>query len=95
MKVNPLSDKVLVKRLDQEGTTKGGILIPENSQKKSTKGKVISVGIGKELEDGSRSIMQVKEDDIILLPTYGGTEVTVDDEEFVIVEETDILAIIS
>jgi len=95
MKVNPLSDKVLVKRLDQEGTTKGGIVIPENAQKKSTKGKVISVGIGKELEDGSRSIMQVKEDDIILLPTYGGTEVTVDDEEFVIVEETDILAIIS
>ena len=95
MKVNPLSDKVLVKRLDQEGTTKGGIVIPENAQKKSTKGKVISVGIGKELEDGSRSIMQVKEDDIILLPTYGGTEVIVDDEEFVIVEETDILAIIS
>ena len=95
MKVNPLSDKVLVKRLDQEGTTKGGIVIPENAQKKSTKGKVISVGIGKELEDGSRSIMQVKENDIILLPTYGGTEVIVDDEEFVIVEETDILAIIS
>jgi len=95
MKVNPLSDKVLVKRLDQEDTTKGGIVIPENAQKKSTKGKVISVGIGKMLEDGSRSDMQVKENDIILLPTYGGTEVTVGDDEFVIVEETEILAVIS
>jgi len=95
MNVNPLSDRVLVKRLDQEGTTRGGIIIPENAQKKSTRGKVISVGIGKELKDGTRSSMQVKENDIILLPMYGGTEVEVDNEEFVIVEETEILAVIS
>jgi len=94
MKVRPLFDKVLVKRSDAEDKTKGGILLPDNAKEKPQKGKVLSVGEGKVLKDGTRKKVDVKKGDEILFASYSGTEIKIDDEEYLIIEESNILGII-
>jgi len=94
MKIRPLHDRVLVKRLEEERTTAGGIVIPDSATEKPIRGKVIAVGKGKILEDGSVRSLDVKAGDQVLFGKYGGTEVKIDDEELLVMREEDILAII-
>ena len=94
MKIRPLADKVLIKRLEAETVTKGGIVLPNSAQEKPRKGKVVSVGDGKLLEDGTRGAFQVKKGDIVLFSSYGGTEIKVDGQDYLIMEESDVMAIL-
>jgi chaperonin GroES len=94
MKVVPLNDKIVVKRLEAEEKTAGGILLPDNAKEKPRQGKVLSLGDGKLLENGKRATFQVKEGDKVLFTSYAGNEVTVDGEEYLIMSEDDILAIV-
>ncbi len=94
MKVVPLNDKVLVKRLEAEEKTSGGILLPDSAREKPKQGKVLSVGEGKRLENGKRAAFQIKVNDRVLFTSYAGTEVKVDEEEYLIMTEDDILAIV-
>ncbi|MCX7934894.1 MAG: co-chaperone GroES [Planctomycetota bacterium] len=94
MAIQPLSDKVLVKRVEAEEKTKGGIVIPDTAKEKPKEGKVISVGPGRMMEDGKRSQMQVKKGDRILFTSYAGTEIKIDGEEYLVMSEDDILAVI-
>ncbi|MCH9021515.1 MAG: co-chaperone GroES [Planctomycetes bacterium] len=95
MKLRPLADKVLIERLEAKTKTKGGIVIPDTAQEKPRKGKIIRLGQGKLLEDGSRLKFQVKVGDTILLSSYGGTEIKLEDKEYLIIEESDIMAILA
>ena len=94
MKVSPLNDKILVKRLEAEEKTAGGILLPDTAKEKPRQGKILSLGDGKLLEDGKRAAFQVKEGDRVLFSSYSGNEVQVDGEEYLIMSEDDILAVI-
>jgi chaperonin GroES len=94
MKIKPLADKVLIKRLEAETKTKGGIVLPDTAKEKPKRGKIVSVGDGKLLDDGSRSDIQVKIGDIVLFSSYGGTEIKIDNEEFLIMEESEIMAVL-
>ena len=94
MKVKPLGDRILVKRLEPEKSKKGGIIIPDSAKEKPQEAKVIALGQGKLLEDGKRSPFEVKVGDRVFINKYGGTEITINDEEHLIVKEEDILAII-
>jgi chaperonin GroES len=94
MKVVPLGDKVVVKRLEAEEKTAGGIVLPDSAKEKPQQGRVLSVGDGKLLADGSRAAHQVKEGDRILLSSWAGSEVVVDGEELLIMSEEDILAVL-
>ena len=94
MAVKPLADRVLVKQEEAAEVNKSGIIIPDTAKEKPQKGEVIEAGPGRS-EDGKLVAMEVKKGDKILYGKYSGTEVTVDDEEFVIMRESDILAIIS
>ena len=94
MALKPLHDRVLVKRLDSEEKTKGGIIIPDSAKEKPLEGKVIAVGDGKMLEDGKTLALAVKKGDKILFGKYAGTEIKVDGEELIILREDDILAIV-
>jgi chaperonin GroES len=94
MKVEPLGDKVVVKRLEAEETTAGGIVLPDSAQQKPQQGRVLSVGDGRLLPDGERASHQVQEGDRVLFTSYAGTDVLVDDEELLIMSEDDILAIL-
>jgi len=94
MKVIPLNDKILVKRLEAEEKTAGGILLPDAAKEKPRQGKVLSLGDGRLLEDGKRASFQVKEGDRVLFSSYAGNEVEVDSEEYLIMSEDDILAVI-
>lgn len=94
MKVRPLQDRILVKRIDEEETTKGGIIIPDTAKEKPQQGKVEAVGKGKVLDNGSRVAPDVKEGDTILFGKYAGTEVKLEGEEFLIMREDDILGVI-
>jgi chaperonin GroES len=94
MKITPLQDRVLVKRVEQEEKTKGGIIIPDTAKEKPLEGKVVAAGKGKILEDGKLQPVEVKPGDRILFGKYSGTEVEIDGEEHLIVKEDDILAII-
>ncbi len=94
MKLRPLGEKVLVKRLEAEGKTKGGIVLPETAKEKPKRGKVISVGQGKLLDDGQRGPMQIKKGDQVLFTSYAGTEIKIDGQEYLVMDQTDILAII-
>jgi chaperonin GroES len=93
-KITPLNDKILVKRLEAEEKTKGGIIIPDTAKEKPKEGKVVSVGQGKLLENGKRASFQVKANDKVLFTSYAGTEVKLDGEEYLIMNEEDVLAII-
>ena len=94
MKIRPLADKVLIKRLESENMTKGGIVLPDSAKEKPRRGKVVSLGDGKLLDDGTRSEFQVKKNDLVLFTSYGGTEIKIDGEEYLIMDETDILAVL-
>lgn len=94
MKIRPLADKVLVKRLEAEAKTKGGIVLPDTAKEKPRRGTVVSLGEGKLLKNGARSPFQVKKNDKVLFAAYGGTEVKIDGVEYVIMEESDILAVL-
>ena len=92
MKVIPLHDRVLVKRLEAEDTTKGGIIIPDTAKEKPQEAKVIAVGKGRVAEDGKVIPLDVKKGDKVLIGKFSGTEVTIEDEEHVILREEEILA---
>jgi len=92
--VNPLGDKILVRRLEAEEKTAGGIVLPDAAKEKPKEGKVIALGSGKMLEDGSRGGFQVKKGDRILFASYAGTEVKVDGEEYLLMPEEDVLAVV-
>ncbi len=94
MKIRPLADKVIVERIEAENKTAGGIVLPDTAKEKPQRGKVISIGTGKLLDDGSRSEMQVKKGDEVLFTSYAGTEVKLDGKEYLIMEESDIMAVI-
>ena len=94
MKVVPLNDKLVVKRLEADDKTAGGILLPDTAKEKPRQGKVLSVGDGKLLENGKRAAFQVKEGDKVLFTSYGGNEVNIDGEELLIMSEDDILAVV-
>jgi chaperonin GroES len=94
MKIRPLADKVLVQRMEAENKTAGGIVLPDTAKEKPQKGKVISVGDGKVLDDGSRQEMQVKKGDIVLFTSYAGTDIKIDSKEYLIMSESDIIAVI-
>jgi len=94
MKVRPLHDRLIVKRLEEEEKTKGGIIIPDTAKEKPVEGKVIAVGDGRIKEDGTKIPMEAKKGDRILFAKYAGTEVKIDGEEHLIMKEDDVLAII-
>ena len=94
MKVRPLHDRLIVKRLEEEEKTKGGIIIPDTAKEKPVEGKVIAVGKGKIKEDGTTIPIEVKKGDRILFAKYAGAEVKIDGEEHLIMKEDDVLAII-
>jgi chaperonin GroES len=94
MKVRPLADRILVKRVEAEDTVKGGIIIPDTAKEKPQEGKVVAVGPGRLGEDGKRMPMEVKKGNRILMGKYAGTEVKIDDEEHLIMREDDVLAVI-
>jgi chaperonin GroES len=91
--LKPLGDRVILKPGKEEEVTKGGIVLPDSAKKKPQEGKVLAVGSGKLLENGTRAPMGVKKGDVVIYAKYGGTEVTVDGEELVILEEDQILAV--
>lgn len=94
MKIRPLGDRVIVERLEEEEKVKGGIIIPDTAKEKPQQGKVIAVGSGKKLESGETRPLEVKVGDKILFGKYSGTEVKLDDKEYLIMHEDDILGIL-
>ena len=94
MKIRPLGDKVLVERVEAEAKTAGGIVLPDAAKEKPQRGKIISVGEGKVLEDGTRRKLQVKKGDLVLFTSYAGTEIKLDGKEYLIMDEADIMAVI-
>ena len=94
MKIRPLQDRIIVKRVEEEEKTKGGIIIPETAKEKPMEGKIIAVGKGKVLEDGKIHPPDVKVGDRVLFGKYSGTEVKIDGEEHLIMREDDILGVI-
>ncbi|HUW18135.1 MAG TPA: co-chaperone GroES [Sedimentisphaerales bacterium] len=94
MKIRPLADKVLVQRLEAENKTAGGIVLPDTAKEKPQRGKIVSVGEGKLLDDGTRKKMQVKKGDTVLFTSYAGTEIKIEGKEYLIMDESDIMAVI-
>jgi len=94
MKVRPLHDRVIVKRIEEEEKTKGGIIIPDTAKEKPIEGKIIAVGKGKVLDNGKQVPLEVKKGDRVLFAKYGGTDIKIDGEEHLIMREDDIIAIV-
>ncbi len=94
MNVKPLADRVIVKPIDPEETQQGGIIIPDTAKEKPQEGEIIAVGPGKVTDAGNKVDMEVKQGDRILYGKYSGTEVTIEGDEFLIMRESDILAIV-
>ena len=94
MKLRPLQDRILVQRVEEETTTKGGIIIPDTAKEKPIEAKVVAVGTGRLLDSGEVRPLAVKKGDVVLFGKYGGTEVKIDGEEHLILREDDILGII-
>jgi len=94
MKLNPLDDRIVVEPMEAEEKTAGGIVLPDTAKEKPQKGKVLAVGPGKLLDDGTRAAPAVKKGDIILYAKYGGTEVKIEGKEVLIMRESDVLAIV-
>ena len=94
-KIRPLHDRVVAKRLEQEEQIKGGIIIPDTAKEKPQEAKVVAVGPGKLQEDGKRQPMDVKAGDKVLIGKYSGSEIKIDDDEYVILREDEILAVIT
>jgi len=95
MKLKPLNDRVLVKRLESEEKTAGGLYIPDTAKEKPSRGKVVAAGPGKLADDGKRVALAVKAGDLVLFNKYAGTEISIDGEEHLVMREDDILAIIA
>ena len=93
MKIRPLQDRILVKRVDEEETTSGGIIIPDSAKEKPQEGQVVAVGPGKTLDNGTVAEPAISAGDRILFSKYAGTDVTVDGDEHIIIREDDVLAI--
>ena len=94
MKIKPLNDKIVVKRLEAEEKTKGGIVLPDAAKEKPKEGRVVSVGEGKLLDNGQRATLTVKENDRVIFSSYAGTEIKLSGEEYLILSEDDVLAIV-
>ena len=94
MKIRPLHDRLVVQRVEEEETTAGGIIIPDSAKEKPQEGKIISAGKGKIRDDGGISALDVKPGDRVLFGKYSGTDVTLDGEDYVILREDDVLAVI-
>jgi chaperonin GroES len=94
MKIRPLQDRILVKRVEEESKTKGGIIIPDSAKEKPAEGVVVAVGNGKRGDDGKLVALDVKKGDRVLFAKYAGTDVKINDEEHLIMREDDILGII-
>jgi chaperonin GroES len=94
MKIRPLADKVLVQRVEAENKTAGGIVLPDTAKEKPQRGKIIAVGEGKLSDDGSRQKPQVKKGDTVLFTSYAGSEIKIDGKEYLIMSESDIMAVI-
>jgi len=94
MKIRPLNDRLLVQRLEEEEKTAGGIIIPDSAKEKPAEGKVVAVGPGKTNDAGERVALQVKEGDVILFSKYGGTDVKMGGEDYLIMREDDVLGIV-
>ena len=92
VKLQPLADRLVVKPIEKEEVTKGGIVLPDTVKEKPQEGKVVAVGPGRLSEDGTRIAMDVKVGDVVIYAKYGGTEIKIEDEELVILRESDILA---
>jgi len=93
-KIKPLSDRIVVKRLEAEDVTAGGIVLPDAAKEKPKQGEVVAVGDGVLTDDGERAVMTLKKGDRIVFTSYAGTEVTLDNEEYLIMREEDVLGII-
>jgi len=91
-KLKPLGDRVVIRAIVEEEVTKGGIVLPDTAKEKPQKGEIVAVGPGKLSEDGKRQPLEVKEGDKVIYAKYAGTEVKMEDEEFLVVRESDILA---
>ncbi len=94
MSIRPLGDRVLIEQVEEVEVEKGGIIIPDSAKEKPQEGKVVAVGAGRRDENGKVIPMNVKKGDVVLMPKYGGSEIKVNDKEFQIVREDDILAIV-
>jgi len=94
LNIRPLGDKVIVKRVEAESKTAGGIVLPDSAKEKPKRGVILAIGTGRLLDDGTRSAMQVKKNDEVLFTSYAGTEIKVDGEEYMIMDENDILGVI-
>ena len=94
MKLRPLQDRILVQRVAEETTTKGGIIIPDTAKEKPAEGEVVAVGKGKISDDGKAIALEIKKGDRILFGKYSGTEVKIDGEEYLIMREDDVLGVI-
>ncbi|MDA0577537.1 MAG: co-chaperone GroES [Verrucomicrobia bacterium] len=94
MNIRPLGDRVLIQPIEEKDVKKGGIIIPDSAKEKPQEGKVIAVGPGKKTDDGKIIPMNVKKNDRVLLPKYGGTEIKIDNVEYQIVREEDILGVL-
>jgi chaperonin GroES len=94
MKLQPLNDRIVVKRSEEKEVTKGGIIIPETAKEKPIEGKVLAVGTGKLLDDGSKAPLDVKKGDKVLFSKYAGSEVEIEGEDLLIMREDDVLAVV-
>ena len=94
MKIRPLQDRIIVRRVDEEETTKGGIIIPDTAKEKPQEGKVIAVGKGKISDDGKVQKLDVKKGDKVLFSKYAGTEINIEGEEHLIIREDDVLGVV-
>ena len=93
-KLRPLGDKILIKRVEAESKTKSGIVLPDTAKEKPRRGKVISVGEGRRLDNGQRTPVAVKKGDEVIFTSYAGTEIKIDGDELMIMSEDDVLAIV-
>jgi len=91
--LKPLGDRIVIKPLEQEETSRGGVILPDTAKEKPNRGKVVAVGSGRTLEDGTRVPLEVKEYDTVLYGKYSGTEIKIEGEEFVILQEREVLGI--
>ncbi len=94
MKLKPIGDRVVVKVLEQEEKTKGGIVLPDTAKEKPQQGKVVAVGTGRILDNGQKVPLEIKEGDTVIFAKYAGTEVKIEGEEYLILSERDVLAVV-
>ena len=94
LNIKPLGDKVIVKRVEAEAVTAGGIVLPDSAKEKPKRGIIKAVGTGKLLDDGTRSEMQLKKNDEVIFTSYAGNEIKVDGDDYIIMDETDVLGVI-